>query len=204
MKSERPYGFVKALEFTLPWECGHPKKGEATVSFGSILLPADGGLNYHDGEATKWGIYKRANPDVDVENLTLDQAIALYKEKYWDTYLNIRPVSANLDNLPTALAVATFDAGVNTGTSRAIRWLGKGLESKTPHRAVNDLRGAYYFDLVSQDKERFGKNYKGWIARLTDLKKYCDVLEAEDQAKFELNAKVKKVQVLGYDLPSTE
>jgi hypothetical protein len=184
MTSNRPYAFVKAIEFTLPWECGREKDGS---------LKKDGGLNYHDeGLPTKYGIYKKANPEVDVENLTLEQAIEIYKKKYWDVYIVLKPVSANLDHLPTALAVAVFDAGVNCGPHRAIRWLGKALENKNPARILNDLRGAYYFDLVSSNKEKHFKNYKGWMNRLTDLKKLCDVLEAEDQAKFEFNAKAKK------------
>ena len=35
------------------------------------------------GGTTKYGISKRANPDVDVENLTEDEAVLIYLDKYW-------------------------------------------------------------------------------------------------------------------------
>jgi lysozyme family protein len=40
--------------------------------------------NPHDpGGATKYGISKRYNPDVDIENLTVDQAKEFYYRRYW-------------------------------------------------------------------------------------------------------------------------
>ena len=35
------------------------------------------------GGLTKWGISKRAHPDEDIANLTLDDAIRIYQDKYW-------------------------------------------------------------------------------------------------------------------------
>ena len=48
--------FQKALAFTLKWEGGYSN-------------------NHNDkGGETRYGISKKAFPDVDIENLTLDQA----------------------------------------------------------------------------------------------------------------------------------
>lgn len=180
MASDRPYGFVKAITFTLPWETGKERDGS---------LRKDGGLITDQGGVTKYGISKNANPDVDVENLTVEQATEIYKKRYWDVYVALKPISANLDNLPVALAVAVFDAGVNCGVGRAIKWLGKALEARTPTKAVNDLRGGYYFNLVTENRTKYGPSMKGWTNRLNDLRKYCEILEQEDQARF---AKIKK------------
>lgn len=194
MTSERPYGFVKAIEFTLPYETGRDRNGQ---------LRKDGGLVVDTGGTTKYGISDKGDGIVDgkfqgmeIKDLTMDQAITIYKARYWDVYISLKPVSANLDNLPTSLAVAIFDAGVNCGPARAVRWLGKGLENKNPTKIVNDLRGAYYFDLVSQDRIKYGTYYKGWMNRLADLKKYCDVLEQEAQNSFDIIEKIKRQKKL--------
>lgn len=189
MASNRSYSFVKAIEFTLPWETGKEKDGS---------LRKDGGLITDTGGITKYGISDRGDGMVDgkfngmeIKDLTVDQAMEIYKTKYWDIYISLKPVSANLDNLPTALAVAVFDAGVNCGVAYSIRWLGKALEAKNPTKAFNDLRGARYYDLVTLDRAKYGPVMKGWTNRLTDLRKYCDVLEQNDQANFENMNKTK-------------
>ncbi len=64
---------------------------------------------------TKYGIAASAHPDLDIANLTLDHAQAIYRDTYWS------PVQA--DALPKPLALLVFDAAVNCGVSRAITWL---------------------------------------------------------------------------------
>lgn len=39
------------------------------------------------GGTTKWGISRRANPDLDIPNLSRDDAIAVYRERYWEPRL---------------------------------------------------------------------------------------------------------------------
>ncbi len=182
MALARPLGFVKAIEFTLPWETGKEKDGS---------LRKDGGLHYRDENLpTKYGIWRKANPEVDVEKLTVELAMEIYKRKYWDVYVTLQPTSANLDNLPIALATAVFDSGVHCGQGRAIRWLGKGLENKNPTKTVLDLRGAHYFNLVSENRMKYGPNYKGWMNRLNDLRKYCEVLEQAAQNSYDTLEKI--------------
>jgi|SRR5215471_1968645 len=76
---------------------------------GYVNNPADPG-----GE-TKFGISKRAYPHVDIGALTLEQAKAIYKRDYWDRIEG--------DTLDPGLALVAFDAAVNNGVSRAVRWL---------------------------------------------------------------------------------
>ena len=64
---------------------------------------------------TRYGIAAADHPDVDIATLTLDMAKSIYREKYW---LAIRG-----DQLPSSLALLMFDAAVNCGVTRAIRWL---------------------------------------------------------------------------------
>ena len=67
------------------------------------------------GGETKFGISKRAYPQVDIKNLTLDAAKAIYKRDYWDR--------AQCDKLPPSVAYVLFDAAVNSGIGQAIRFL---------------------------------------------------------------------------------
>jgi lysozyme family protein len=67
------------------------------------------------GGETKFGISKRAYPQVDIKNLTLDAAKAIYKRDYWDR--------AQCDKLPPQVAYLLFDAAVNSGIGQAIRFL---------------------------------------------------------------------------------
>ena len=67
------------------------------------------------GGETKYGISKRAYPDVDIASLTLEQAKALYRRDYWDR--------AQCDKLHPVLAFQVFDAAVNSGIGQSIRFL---------------------------------------------------------------------------------
>jgi lysozyme family protein len=177
--SARPNGFVKAINFTLPWETGKDKNGQ---------LRADGGLVVDAGGVTKYGISDRGDGVVDgkydgilIKDLTVDQAISIYKLRYWDIYLTLRPTSANLDALPTALAVAVFDSGVNCGPNRGITWLSTALQQKNPTKSVIDQRVAFYTDKASRNPSY---PLKGMLNRTNDLRKYCDILERDDQQSF--------------------
>ena len=64
---------------------------------------------------TKFGISAAAYPAVDIEALTPAAAQAIYQRDYWDKVQG--------DALPAPLALLVFDAAVNNGVGRAIRWL---------------------------------------------------------------------------------
>jgi lysozyme family protein len=64
---------------------------------------------------TKFGVSAAAYPTLDVVNLTIADAQAIYRRDYWERVQG--------DALPPPLALLVFDAAVNNGTVRAIRWL---------------------------------------------------------------------------------
>lgn len=74
------------------WTGGSPDKGEL--------------------RGTKYGIAAHVYPDLDIANLTLEQAKAVYRRDYWD---HVRG-----DELPWPLALYVFDAAVNQGPAVAI------------------------------------------------------------------------------------
>jgi lysozyme family protein len=83
--------------------------------------PADPG-NWTSGQigagvcrGTKFGISAAAYSDLDIASLTLDEAKVLYRRDYWDRLGG--------DRLPAAIALLVFDAAINNGIGRAVRWL---------------------------------------------------------------------------------
>lgn len=81
------------------------------------VLDHEGGYSFnpHDpGGETKYGISKRSYPNVDIKNLTLDQAKEIYLRDFWE------PCAKGLH---PALMFQVFDAAVNHGIGNAIRML---------------------------------------------------------------------------------
>lgn len=79
------------------------------------------------GGETKYGVSKRAYPNEDIPNLTLDRAKQLYLRDYWDP--------AGCEALPWARALMVFDAAVNQGASFAKTLTGR-VEDMAADRAV--------------------------------------------------------------------
>ena len=82
----------------------------------SRLIDSEGGYvnNPADpGGETKFGISKRSYPDVDIANLTLDGAKAIYLRDFWNPLGDAHP----------AIKFQCFDFAVNSGIGTAIRKL---------------------------------------------------------------------------------
>ena len=89
----------------------------------TVLFGQEGGYsdNPNDsGGPTKYGICQRTYPNLDIKNLTIDQAAAIYKRDFWP---------ALYDQI-TDQTVATkqFSCGVNCGLQTAIKLLQRGLK----------------------------------------------------------------------------
>jgi len=83
-----------------------------------IILRHEGGyvLNERDpGGETNYGISKRAYPNLDIKNLSIERAIKIYKKDFWD--------ELRLDEMPETIRLMVFDSAVNQGKTRAVRIL---------------------------------------------------------------------------------
>jgi lysozyme family protein len=151
--------FEHAITITLQHEGGY------------VNDPADPG-----GE-TRYGISKRAFPKVDIANLTINKAKAIYKAFYWER-------GPHLIKHPS-LAAKYFDLCVNAGVSRASKWLqeasnlfGAALAidgvvgpvtaeyiNRYPHpeALLCALKGLAFNHYVNINKPRF---LAGWLNRL--------------------------------------
>ena len=74
------------------------------------------------GGLTRWGISQKNHPDVDIRNLTQEQATKIYQSEYWD--------ACKCGDMPPALAFVVFDMAVNQGAGVAVRDLQKLLNVK--------------------------------------------------------------------------
>ena len=138
--------FDAALAFTLPWEVGSDM-----VNGGYTNDPVDPG-----GE-TKWGISKRAHPQLDIKNLTLDEAKLIYFKEYWEP--------AGCPNFEFKLSIAAFDSAVNCGVACTQKWLrlyGASWEKLVLARML------HYFAIIKHNSSQM-KFYKGWMNRLSSL-----------------------------------
>lgn len=83
-----------------------------------IILEKEGGLIDHPedpGGLTNFGIAQKYHPDVDIRNLTKEDAKKIYYFKY---FLEVRG-----NELPDKLRLIVLDCAVNQGTSACIKML---------------------------------------------------------------------------------
>lgn len=149
----------------------------------SFVHKWEGGEKYTDdktdpGGETKWGISKRAYPDVDIKSLTKMEAEKLYERDYW--------LKIGADKMEKRLAIACFDSAVNCGVGRTRSWLDELAKEKERNPQRNESwaarwmiqrRTQYYLDLVKK-RPALNKYIKGWLNRVNDLSKYVDIVTA--------------------------
>ena len=153
---------------------------EQAVSF---ILEQEGGYvnNPNDpGKATKYGISKKEYPDLDIENITLEQAKKIYKRDYWDR--------CKCSFIPDSLSIALFDFAVNSGTKKAITYLQKALEVPADGVIGNQTISACNREPTKKVLEKYMdlrldflmslKNWKyfgnGWGKRVNRTKQMCE------------------------------
>jgi hypothetical protein len=110
---------------------------------------------------SKFGINKAANPDVDVKNLTKEQARELYKKRYWDAI-----GGDSLAAKDPAFAKVAFDTAVNMGVGKTKQLV---AESKGDSKALLNMRQQHYDKLIEADPKKFAPYKSGWQSRLADL-----------------------------------
>lgn len=88
----------------------------------AFLLQQEGGYAADLGDGageTHYGVTKKSYPDLDIQALTEEQAMAIYRRDFWD--------AIHLDLLPLPVAIAMLDAAANHGPVTAVRLLQEAL-----------------------------------------------------------------------------
>lgn len=128
------------------------------------------------GKRTKYGISSKTHPGVDLDTLTREGAMEIYRTEYWDT--------CQCDALPGQVAIILFDSAVNQGVPTAIRLLQREVQvtqdgvmgaqtlEAVRARIHDDLaarltarRAVAYAQMPKSLFERFGF---GWMVRTVD------------------------------------
>jgi lysozyme family protein len=145
-----------------------------------MVLKHEGGYVNHPsdpGGETNFGISKRAYPEVDIANLTEEEAAEIYRADYWNKIKG--------DLLPVPVAILVFDWAVNSGVSRAVKALqtavGADADGVLGSRTVASVTAAYdaspkdVCDSITNLRQSFVRNIptynvfgKGWERRIQE------------------------------------
>lgn len=124
------------------------------------LISREGGYKASDGNSgapVNFGINQRANPDIDVKNLTKDQAKAIYKTRYWD--------AIGGDSLPPATAMVALDAAALQGVGVAKKLI---MDADGDPQAMIDIRRNQLTNLAASDPTQ-RPFLAQWMKRLDGL-----------------------------------
>lgn len=144
-----------------------------------LLVNIEGGYvndpNDPGGE-TKYGISKRSYPQLDIKNLTLDQAKQIYLKDYWGI--------VGCDAVPDIIKYDLFDMSVNQGQVTAIKCLQhavgetedgllgpltlQAVQSTPPYRLLfrfDAARLVLYAESIDASWLDFGR---GWVRRIAN------------------------------------
>lgn len=125
------------------------------------IIEVEGGyvndVNDPGGE-TKYGITKRSYPDLDIKNLTEQEARSIYRRDFIAPFVSVRD---------ERLRLMVIDAGVNHGVKRAERW----LRDHPTFMGFTNHRLRFYATLA-----RFNFYGRGWINRIMKVQKITATL----------------------------
>ncbi len=132
------------------------------------------------GGATKFGIDQRSHPNVNIRNLTKDQAKQIYWDEYWTK------CKANI--MPDKVGEVVANIAVNAGHGRASKWLQevvgavqdgiigpktiglvKSFDNKIVSEALLNRTEKHYRSIA---KGRLSKFLKGWLNRNNSLRNF--------------------------------
>lgn len=126
----------------------------------TIVLKHEGGYvndpNDLGGE-TKYGISKRSYPHLDIKNLTVEQAIEIYRRDWWDKY-------RYGDIKDQDVATKVFDLSVNMGPATAHRLLQEALVFLGYDIAVDGIIGPQTIGAANKTAPRRLLQVLRWMA----------------------------------------
>lgn len=150
-----------------------------------FVLDAEGGYDNDPddpGGETKYGIDKRSHPDVNIKELTVEEARDIYFTEYWTKF--------NCDKFAAPLGEVYFDCCVNTGAKQSNKFIQRavgtevdGIIGPKTLIAINQSDPAVLANAVIDQRQKFYENLaynkvslkkflKGWTNRNNNLRKY--------------------------------
>jgi lysozyme family protein len=152
-----------------------------------FVLSAEGGYvndHYDPGGETKYGISHKAYPHIDIANLTLDEAKAIYYRDYW------LGSGAKVADISPKLAMILFDTAVNMGTGTAVKFLqrvlrvtedgvvGEQTRAALEKTNIDEVIHWYMVNRVIRysDLDTWSRYRRGWLKRVMGLLIYVGKL----------------------------
>lgn len=142
------------------------KKTDMFKKIMTVVLRHEGGyVNDPDdlGGETKYGITRRRYPDLDIYNLTKDEAIEIYRRDFW--------LPLKMDGFADInLALQYFDMAVNAGPANAKKLMSEAKIEQAVHPEASLLelykkkRKEYYTRVAEYRNNK--KYLKGWLNRI--------------------------------------
>lgn len=166
--------FTKAMQFVGKWE-GFYSDDKADPGGKTKYGISDAGDGTIDGLID---IDRDGAGDVLVPDLTWEQALEVYWKHYW--------IPAGCNERSVEEAVAIFDTAVNCGVGRAVKWW---KENPNLKDFIN-RRVMHYNNVIDRNSE-LSKFRKGWLNRVVDLRKYCEILAKESVPELSYVTKLK-------------
>lgn len=177
-------GFDKAIKFIIASETVY-KKGH----YGDLNYAISQNEKGDDGGLTKFGIDFRSHPEVDIERLSYEQAVQIYRKDYWE--------KSRSEELPYPLSLVHVDGAVNTGIGQQTKFLQrvcgvdddgilgpktlKAALEKCDEDGVKEVcmeiikrRAQFYKDLAESKPEK-ARFLNGWLNRIEKLKKEVEL-----------------------------
>jgi lysozyme family protein len=176
--------FEKSLKFVLEHETVYAKGHYGDLDY-AIVEDEEG----DSGGRTKFGLDSASHPDLNLDTLTVEEAGIVYKRCYWE--------KAHCYEMPWPLSQIQFDGAVNTGVGQQMKFLQRAVgvnadgawgpnTSRATGNTINDIglkalcifvcdqKETFYRNLVEK-KPHLGRFLKGWLNRLNDLRKDCEL-----------------------------
>ena len=130
----------------------------------NFTLKHEGGLNPIDtnGTPSMRGINQAAHPDIDVTQLSEQDARDIYRKDYWE------PIGGDaLASQNPQLAKVAFDTAVMAGPGKAKELLDQA--GGDPNKFM-DLREQFLTGLLQSNPAKYGKYEKAWTSRNANLR----------------------------------
>lgn len=145
-----------------PGAQGGPGAGGFDAIYGGFVAPHEGGFTSADGNGApaNFGINQKANPDVNVADLTPESARQIMHDRYW--------VPSGADKLPPDLQAIQFDTAVNMGVGAAQSLLQQSGSDPAKYLALREQR---FRQIAQNDPSKAGR-LDGWLSRNRDLAQY--------------------------------
>ncbi|MBI1495359.1 glycoside hydrolase family 108 protein [Halocynthiibacter styelae] len=167
-------------------------------AFALLAVHEGGYVNHPDdpGGATNKGVTQRTYDNYrarhglaprHVRQITHNEVAAIYQVQYWG--------AIQADELPEGLAYCVFDAAVNSGPARAVRWLQAEIGATVDGVIGNETLGlasradaAALIDRYCDRRLRFMKRLRhwptfrnGWSARVAEVRAQAKVWVAKQE-----------------------